>query len=226
MPNIITAKNLTIAFGKNKVIDSANFTIADGDFVCVVGANGSGKSTLIKSILNIIKINRGKIIYGKDITNTTIGYLPQESKVDQNFPTTVFEIVLSGTLGRLKFRPFYRKADKELAEKALDTLKISHLKDKSFADLSGGQKQKVLLARALTATSKVLILDEPSNHLDHNSKTDFYDTLKEINQDLNITIIMITHDLDADDLIGNKILAIENGRVKIHSTADFLRSYR
>lgn len=225
MSEILNVKNLDISYDKNRVISDATFKIKDSDFICVVGSNGSGKSTLIKAILGLIHPVSGEIAYGKDISKTTIGYLPQESKIDQNFPATVFEIVLSGTLGRLRKSPFYREEDKNVALKSLKTLGIEKLKNKSFSDLSGGQKQKVLLSRALAATSKLLILDEPSNNLDYNSRKDFYETLKKLNQD-GLTIIMITHDLDADDLIGDKVLAIKDGKVELKTTKSFLRSYK
>lgn len=226
MSSAISTQNLTITLGRHTVIDSAAFEINREDFVCVVGSNGAGKSTLIKTILGLVKPTSGKISYGKNVKKTTIGYLPQEPKIEQNFPATVFEIVLSGTLGRLKTKPFYRKKDKIRADSCLKTLNIEDLKYYSFSNLSGGQKQKVLLARALAATSNLLILDEPSNNLDHESRADLYQTLKDLNSNNSLTIIMITHDLDADDLIGNKVLAIKNGKIKCQTTETFLRSYR
>lgn len=225
MSHAIIAKNLSISYGKNKVIDSASFAIDEQDFACVVGANGSGKSTLVKAILGLIKPCSGKIIFGNDIKRETIGFLPQDTKTDSSFPATVIEIVLSGTLGRLGIKAFYRTEDKNKAEEALKKLGILELKNSSFSNLSGGQKQKVLLARALAATSKILILDEPSNNLDHKSRKEFYHTLKNLNAS-GLTIIMITHDLDAEDLIGNKVISIKESKVECHSTPEYLRSYR
>ncbi len=225
MSHAILAKNLSISYGSNNVINSANFVIDEQDFVCVVGANGSGKSTLIKAILGLIKPDSGKIVFGDDIKRESIGFLPQDTKTDLNFPATVIEIVLSGTLGQLGIKAFYRKEDRDKAEKALKQLGILGLKNTSFSTLSGGQKQKVLLARALAATSKVLILDEPSNNLDYKSRKKFYDELRELNKS-GLTIIMITHDLDAEDLIGNKIISIKEAKVECYSTSDYLRSYK
>ncbi len=225
MDHAILAKNLSISYGLNEIIDSANFVINKQDFVCVVGANGSGKSTLIKAILGLIKPHSGKIVFGDDIKRESIGFLPQDVKVDSNFPATVSEIVLSGTLGQLGIKAFYRKEDKDKAKEALKRLGILRLENSSFSNLSGGQRQKVLLARALAATSKILILDEPSNNLDYKSRKEFYKTLKKLNES-GLTIIMITHDLDAEDLIGNKIIGIKETRVESYSTSDYLRSYR
>lgn len=223
--SLITVKNLTLSYGEHKVIKNASFSINKGDFTCVVGTNGSGKSTLIKSILGFIRPKFGKIIFSDGLEKTAIGYLPQESKIDPSFPATVSEIVLSGTLNSLNRRPFYTEGSKSRATKALKSLHIEKLAPRSFGELSGGQKQKVLLARALSATQSLLILDEPSNSLDYSSRHEFYELLKSLNQD-GLTIIMITHDLDADDLIGSHVLAIENATISSHTTADFLRRYR
>ena len=145
--------------------------------------------------------------------------------IEQNFPATVLEIVLSGMLSRMKGKLFYGQDEKNKADKVLNSLNIGKLKEKSFSELSGGQKQKVLLARALVANPDLLILDEPSNNLDHKSRGKFYEILKSLNGN-GMTIIMITHDIDADDLIGNKVLAISGGEVKCSTTKDYLRSYR
>jgi zinc transport system ATP-binding protein len=225
MKRAILVKNLTLKYGKNKVINSADFEIFEQDFVCVVGANGAGKSTLIKAILGLIPFKTGQILFGENISRREIGFLPQEAKIDLNFPATVFEIVMSGNLGRMGKRIFYRKDDKERAVEILKKLGILKLKDVSFFELSGGQKQKVLLARALIATSKILILDEPSNNLDFKSRKDFYKILKDLNK-AGLTIVMITHDIDADDLIGNKVINIKEGDVILETTAKFLRRYK
>lgn len=225
MKRAILVKNLTLKYGKNKVINSADFEIFEQDFVCVVGANGAGKSTLIKAILGLIPFKTGQILFGENISRREIGFLPQEAKIDLNFPATVFEIVMSGNLGRMGKRIFYRKDDKERAVEILKKLGILKLKNVSFFELSGGQKQKVLLARALIATSKILILDEPSNNLDFKSRKDFYKILKDLNK-AGLTIVMITHDIDADDLIGNKVINIKEGDVILEPTAKFLRRYK
>jgi zinc transport system ATP-binding protein len=208
MNKIIEINNLTLGYEKHKVINKINFDLFDNDFLCVVGENGSGKSTLIKGLLGIIKPMSGKIKFN-DLKQNEIGYIPQDTSVDKHFPASVFEIVLSGTLNKVNFLSFYKKEQKEKAIEALKKLKISNLKDKSFSSLSGGQRQKVLIARALCATSKLLILDEPSNNLDYESRIELYDILKDINKDNNIAIIMITHDLDHSNLIGKHILSLK-----------------
>lgn len=222
---LLSAKKLRLGYGENVVIKDASFALERGDFVCLVGANGSGKSTLVKALLGLNKPLFGSIEYGKGLDRTKIGYLPQETRPDANFPATVEEIVLSGCLGHMGFKPFYCRSEKAHAHESLKALGIEKLAKESFVNLSGGQKQKVLLARSLSATKQLLILDEPSNNLDHKSRKSFYASLKKLNAG-GLTIIMITHDLDAEDLIGNKVLAIHDGELKMSTTAEFLEAYK
>ena len=220
--SLIELKNLSLGYGNNVVLKNINITIEENDFICVVGPNGCGKSTLIKGILGLIKPFKGQVIYN-GLKQNFIGYMPQETKVDSNFPSSVYEIVLSGTLNRLGFNSFYTKKEKQMALDNLKLLNIEKLKDKNFCDLSGGQRQKVLLARSLCATSKLLILDEPSNNLDSKSKNELYKTIVDLNKNQNITIIMITHDLDHGNLIGNKILSLRDNEVFYGTTEEFVR---
>ena len=217
--SLISLKNLSLGYDNQIVLKGINLDIEEDDFICIVGPNGSGKSTLVKGILGLIKHMKGKVIY-HNLKQNFIGYMPQETKVDANFPASVFEIVLSGFLNRTLF---YSKKDKEQAINNLRILGIEKLKDKCFCDLSGGQRQKVLLARSLCATSKLLILDEPSNNLDSKSKKELYNIISNLNKNNSITIIMITHDLDHDNLIGNKILSLREDDIFFGSTSDFVR---
>ena len=220
--SLIDIKNLSLGYDGNIVLKNVNLKIEENDFICVVGPNGSGKSTLIKGILGLIKPISGTITFN-NLKQNFIGYMPQETKVDSNFPASVLEIVLSGTLNKKSRSLFYTKEDKKLAIKNLKILGIENLKNKHFSELSGGQRQKVLLARSLCATSKLLILDEPSNNLDSKSKKNLYDILKNLNKNYNITIIMITHDLDHNNLIGNKILSLREDDIFYGTTKDFIK---
>ena len=217
--SLIEVKDLKIGYEGHIVLDKVNFNIEDGEFVVIVGSNGAGKTTLIKALLGLVKPVNGSINFN-GLKQEFIGYMPQETKVDSNFPASVYEIVLSGTLNKTLF---YTKKEKKLALDNLKLLGISDLKDKSFQELSGGQRQKVLLARSLCSTDKLLILDEPSNNLDRESKKDLYEIIQELNKKHNITIIMITHDLDHGNLIGNKIISINDGTAISESTEDFVR---
>ena len=220
--SLIDIKNLSLGYDGNIVLKNINLKIEENEFLCVVGPNGSGKSTLIKGILGLIKPISGTITFN-NLKQNFIGYMPQETKVDSNFPASVLEIVLSGTLNKKSRSLFYTKEDKKLAIKNLKILGIENLKNKHFSELSGGQRQKVLLARSLCATSKLLILDEPSNNLDSKSKKNLYDILTNLNKNYNITIIMITHDLDHNNLIGNKILSLREDDIFYGTTEDFIK---
>ena len=218
---LIEAKNITLGYSKNGiVIRNLSFKIERGDFVCIVGPNGAGKTTLLSGILGLIPVRSGKIEFiGTE--QTGIGYMSQENTIDESFPATVMEIILSGTLANS--HNFYPKATKELARKTLKRLGIDHLETNSFSELSGGQRQKVLLARALMATNDLLILDEPSNNLDQKSKRDLYSLLDNLNKKSNIAVLMVTHDLDHDNLIGNKILSLRPNDFFFGSTKEFVK---
>ncbi len=220
--SLIEIKNLTLGYDNHIVLKNINMKIEDKDFICIVGPNGSGKSTLVKGILGLIKPIKGKVIYD-ELKQNFIGYMPQETKVDSNFPASVMEIVLSGTLNSIGLKSFYSNEEKEKALNALRLLGIDKIKNRSFCDLSGGQRQKVLLARSLCATSKLLILDEPSNNLDSKSKKELYATITNLNKNHGITISMITHDLDHDNLIGNKILSLTEDDIFFGSVDEFIR---
>ena len=219
--SLIELKNLTLGYDKDIILKNINMSIEENDFICIVGPNGSGKSTLVKGILGLIKPIKGKVVYN-GLKQNYIGYMPQETKVDSNFPASVMEIVLSGTLNKQR-GIFYSKEQKEIALNNLKILGIEKIKNRSFCDLSGGQRQKVLLARSLSATTKLLILDEPSNNLDSKSKSELYETIIDLNKNHNITIIMITHDLDHDNLIGNKILSLREDDVFFGTVDEFVR---
>ena len=220
MAPLINIKNLTVCRNDNIVIKNLNLSIEAGDFLCIVGPNGSGKSTLIKTIIGELKPTSGSIHFSTEIKPNTIGYLPQNAQIGDTFPATVFEIIATGCLNQ---RHFINKTAKQ---KIIQTAKLLHLEqimDQSFSELSGGQRQKVLLARALCATNKLLILDEASNNLDYNSKISFYKTLKKLNESDRLTIIMITHDLDHNNLLGNKILSLDHDQPFFGTTKEFVR---
>lgn len=201
---VLQTKNLSLKYGNHFVFKNLSFEIDANDFLCIVGPNGSGKTTLLKCILDEIKPTSGEIIFGDQSHVGHIGYLPQHSSINPNFPASVYEVVATGALNQIGLFSPYPK-NKILS--ALQTLKIDHITKQQFSTLSGGQRQRVLLARALVASTGILILDEPSNNLDYKSKQEFYETLRNLNQ--TTTIIMVTHDLDHRNLIGNKILSLD-----------------
>ncbi|OOB77215.1 MAG: hypothetical protein BEN19_02310 [Epulopiscium sp. Nuni2H_MBin003] len=194
-----------VGYDKKALIGPLNFTIHSGNYWCITGSNGIGKSTLIKTLLNLIPPVSGEII--KSIPQTDIGYLPQQKMYQRNFPASVKEIVLSGTLN--KGRWFYSAADKELATANITKLGMQEYINKPYNSLSGGQQQRVLLARAICSSNKLLILDEPVAGLDPNVTKDMYALIKQLNQQDNITIIMISHDVEYATKYASHILHIE-----------------
>ena len=191
---ILTAKNLAVGYEKQPVLKNINFKIESGDYFCIVGENGSGKTTLMKTIIGLLPPVEGSIEVGQGLMRNQIGYLPQQSDVQRDFPATVYEIVLSGCQNSLKGF-FYSKAQKKMALENIEKMGISHLKNKCYRQLSGGQQQRVLLARALCATTKVLLLDEPVAGLDPNVTKEMYELIGQLNSQ-GLTVIMISHDLE------------------------------
>ena len=203
----IKAVNLSVGYDREVVSENINFTVEPGDYLCIVGENGSGKSTLMKTILNLIKPIGGTITVGDGLRKNEIGYLPQQTVVQKDFPASVSEIVLSGFQSQMGFRPFYNSNEKEIARENMDRMGISSLANRCYRDLSGGQQQRVLLARALCATRKVLLLDEPVSGLDPKVTLDMYELIQELNQE-GITIIMISHDIAASVRYASHILHV------------------
>lgn len=191
----IKCENLKVGYERQVVKEDINFKVEKGDYLCIVGENGSGKSTLMKTLISLQKPMGGSIEFGDGLSANEIGYLPQQSTVKKDFPATNFEIVLSGCLSKTKGF-FYSKDDKLKALEAMEKMNVLELKNKCFRELSGGQQQRVLLARALCATKKALLLDEPVAGLDPKVTVEMYGLVEQLNKVDNVTIIMISHDLN------------------------------
>lgn len=192
----ITCKDLSIGYDGKVIASNLNFKVNKGDYLCIVGENGTGKSTLMKTLLHLQDKVSGEIQMGDGLKPYEIGYLPQQTLVQKDFPATVWEIVLSGTLPSCRRRPFYGKVQKEMAKNQMEKLGIWNLRKRCYRNLSGGQQQRALLARALCATSKIILLDEPVTGLDPKVTMEFYELLYKLNQ-TGITVIMVSHDLQA-----------------------------
>ena len=193
----LTCKNLTLGYDNRAIQEDLNFSISAGDYLCIVGENGSGKSTLMKTLLHLQSPISGTIELGDGLKKNEIGYLPQQTLVQRDFPASVKEIVLSGCQSRCGFRPFYNKEEKRIARKAMEKMMIQDLADHCYRELSGGQQQRVLLARALCAAQKILLLDEPVSGLDPRVTAEMYQLIRDLNKKDGITIIMISHDIAA-----------------------------
>jgi len=220
---LIKASNLSVGYRGVAVCDNISFEVEKGDYLCIVGENGSGKSTLVKTILGLIPPIKGKIIKGNELNQNEVGYLPQQSESSAIFPASVDEIILSGFQGRLSKRFFYSKKEKELAVKYIEKMNILPLRKKLFSTLSGGQRQKVLLARAMCACERLLLLDEPVTGLDPMAQKDLYRMISKINQEDKTAIVMISHDIENVLEYANKILYIGN-EVFYGKKEDFLKS--
>jgi zinc transport system ATP-binding protein len=214
--SIIETKNIRVLYGQNEAIKNISFSIEKGDFIGLAGPNGGGKTTLIKAILGLIPIGNGEVkILGQDIKKfgdwSKIGYLPQKSPTINNlFPARVKEIVFLGLLSKKKYLKKITKDDRKTVDETLEDLQIKDLEDKMFFELSGGQQQKVLLARALVSEPEILIFDEPSTALDPLSRESFFKLVEKINKEKGITIILITHDTGYIGTYANKLLYIDH----------------
>lgn len=207
---LLTCENLSLGYEGNEIVHGLNFEVNAGDYLCIVGENGSGKSTLMKTILGLQPPLDGKVKTGDGLARNEIGYLPQQTLVQKDFPASVREIVLSGCGGRMGLRPYYTKAEKQLAAENMEKMGLTPLVKRCYRELSGGQQQRVLLARALCATKKIILLDEPVSGLDPKVTIEMYALIERLNRDDGITVVMISHDMEAAVRYASHILHIGN----------------
>ena len=219
----IDVKDVSIGYDGIALSKHINFTVDKGDYLCIVGENGAGKSTLMKTLLRLQPVIKGELVYSDELGRKDIGYLPQQTIVQKDFPASVWEIVLSGNLSKTGLRPFYTKEEKKLAEENLKKLDAWDLRRKTFRNLSGGQQQRVLLARALCATSKIILLDEPVSGLDPKVTEELYSIVKNLNKE-GITIIMISHDIGTAVKYSSHILHLGHKQLFFGKTSDYLES--
>ena len=219
---MISVDGLAVEFGGTALFSDISFVINEKDRIALMGKNGAGKSTLMRTILGLQPPIRGKVLTGDGLRPNEIGYLPQQTQVQKDFPASVWEIVLSGCQGCCGRRPFYRRAEKQLAEHTLEKLHIAPLARRCYRELSGGQQQRVLLARALCATRSMLLLDEPTAGLDPKATAELYQLIARLNHQDGITVIMISHDLTAALDAASHILHI--GQTVFFGTADAYRT--
>ena len=191
---LLTFENIAIGYENNIILDNLSFSIESGDYLAILGENGAGKSTLLKTMLGLIPPLKGKIIFDREVKRTEVGYLPQQTAVQRDFPASVWEVVISGCLAKNGLRPFYTKEDKALARENIKKMGLEGLEKRCYRELSGGQQQRVLLARALCSSNKLLVLDEPVTGLDPKATNQLYEIVDSLNKE-GITVIMISHDL-------------------------------
>lgn len=221
---VLECKELSFAYEGRTVLENVNFSIESGDYLCIVGENGSGKSTLMKGLIGLKAPSHGQIIHGEGLKPCEIGYLPQQTEVQRDFPASVEEVVLSGCLNSLGCRLRYSKAERERAEMNMERMGIEELRRKSYQALSGGQQQRVLLARALCATKKLLLLDEPVTGLDPIAAGELYNLIKLINLCDNISVIMVSHDIHEAARYATKILHLGHKQLFFGSSSEYRES--
>ena len=222
MTPLISINNLNMSYGPKKVLKDVSFEVHKQDFLTIIGENGSGKSTLIKGLLGLKSIDAGDIKY-QGIERNQIGSLPQDTQIQHDFPANVKEIVLSGCVNQLGTGFFYKVKHKQRMLEQMRRLEIEDLANSYYQDLSIGQRQRVLLARALCATSNLLILDEPVTSLDPQITNSFYELLKDLNRKHGLTVIMITHDIGQVADAANKVLLLNGSVLYFGEASDYIR---
>lgn len=220
---LIKTEDLALGYEGKTIVEGLDFTVERGDYLCIVGENGSGKTTLMKTLLGLKSPLSGKLIFGDGLKKNEIGYLPQQTSAQKDFPASVREVVTSGFLNKCGLRPFYTKKEKASALDNMKKLGIDDLADCCYRELSGGQQQRVLLARALCASSGLLVLDEPVSGLDPKVTQDMYAVIKELN-DGGMTVVMISHDVAAAVRYATHILHISHTPLFFGRTEDYITS--
>ena len=221
---LIVCRDVSLGYEGQSVLSHLNLTIRAGDYLCIVGDNGSSKSTLLRGLLGLLAPQSGQILRSPELQRGAIGYLPQQTRAQRDFPATVYEVVLSGCLNRKGVRFFYSAAQKSQALMNMGKLGILELKDKCYRDLSGGQQQRTLLARALCAAGRLLILDEPVTGLDPAAAQDLYKLLSYLNRKEGMAVVMVTHDLKAALKSARRVLHIGQDSVFLGTAEEYLAS--
>ena len=220
----LTCQNLRVGYDGKSVLQDLSFEVFAGDYLCIVGENGSGKSTLMKTILGLQPPISGRILTGDGLRKNEIGYLPQQTQLQRDFPASVAEVVRSGCINQMRGRAFYSRADRARAQENMERMGIEDLANHSYQALSGGQQQRVLLARALCATRKLLLLDEPVTGLDPVATGELYNLIKLVNLCNDITVIMVTHDIDAALRYATHVLHLGHRQLFYGTAADYKQS--
>ncbi len=221
---LITCKDVELSYEGVTVARNIDIEIDQGDYYSIVGENGSGKSTLLRALLKLKQPTSGSIEYSRELSQSDIGYLAQQTEVQKDFPASVYEVVLSGCLNSHPFKIFYSKKDRETAEQKMRLLGIGDIKNKCFRELSGGQRQRVLLARAMCAAKKILFLDEPVTGLDPLVTTEFFEIIEDMNKNHGVTIVMVSHDVHCSIKYSNKILHLKRDVLFSGLTKDYINS--
>ncbi len=194
----LSLRDVSVSLGSTQVLKDVDLSLEKGDFLGIIGPNGGGKTTLLKVILDLLEPERGevKVLGGSPSKNRKkVGYVPQYTNFDAQFPIDVWNVVLMGRLEKPGWKLFYSKRDKNIAERALRSVNMYEYRDRQISNLSSGQQQRVLIARALATEPELLLLDEPTASVDEKIKTSVYDLLEKLNKEKNLTIVLVSHDI-------------------------------
>lgn len=222
---LLTLTDVCMSYENTLAVEHVSAQIESGDYVVVVGENGSGKSTLMKGILGLMALKSGSIRFGDGLKQTGVGYLPQQTAAQRDFPASAFEVVLSGCSNRNGGRIFYAKQDRIRALEQMKRLGIQALRRKCYGELSGGQQQRVLLARALCATERLLLLDEPMAGLDPIGTAELYQQIHRLNRELGVAVIMVSHDIGGALKDATKVLCMHQTMAFFGSVEDFYATH-
>lgn len=221
---LIEVRDLSISYDGKTVVSGLSFDVSEGDFLCIFGENGSGKSSLVKAILGLKSTASGHIHFGKGFTRRDIGYMPQKTQIQRDFPASVGEVVLSGCQGSMGPRPFYGGTEKRKADAAMERLNIFDIKKESYRNLSGGQQQRVLLARALCGADRMILLDEPTTALDPIATSEFYRLISDLGRE-GVTVVMVSHDISGALRFSTAVLHLGSSEVMFYGrTADYVKT--
>ncbi|MGB9877270.1 MAG: metal ABC transporter ATP-binding protein [bacterium] len=220
---LLEFKDVHLGYRGEVILPSVNLLIEEGDFLGIVGPNGAGKTTLLRAIAGVLKPIKGQVIVYKP--NLSLGYVPQRSLLDEAYPLTALEIASMGLYKKIGVLKPVRKYE-EKAREALRIVGLAGMEKKLYRELSGGQKQKVLLARALVSEPEILLLDEPITDLDVGSQKAMMDFLSDLNKEKGITILLVSHLLDVVAERANKIVMLGDGKVVSGTREEMLSPQR
>ncbi len=222
---LIELKDVTIAFEGVAAVERVNLAVERGEYLVIVGENGSGKSTLVRAMLGLVRPKSGRVVYGDGLKKNQIGYLPQQTVVQRDFPASVGEVVLSGCVNRLGRRLAFGAGERARAEEKMRLMDVYSLREKPYRTLSGGQQQRALLARALCATDSILLLDEPVTGLDPDAAEELYSVIRALNRDHGVAIAMVSHDLHGAMRDAGRVLVMNRGVDFVGSVEDYERQF-
>jgi len=215
---VLACESLCLGYENREVLHGLSFALREGEVLSVLGENGTGKSTLLRALLGLKKPNHGRVLYGGGLTRKQIGYLPQQSAVQKDFPATAGEVVRSGFLNSMGLHARYNKNQRERAREIMAQMGVAQLDRQCFRELSGGQQRRVLLARALAATQKLLLLDEPDAGLDPVAAGELREAIAQLHRERNIAVVLVSHDIESALREADYVLHLTQGGERFFGT--------